>query len=62
MGGGGRDRGPEIGLRRHIGDRIMDQDDIEFPAEIEGAHVALNMFAVQVLRPADRQHVRREIG
>ena len=60
--GRGLDRRAEVVLRRQVRDRVVDEDDVERAAEPERAHVALEVLALGVERPAQREHLGRDVG
>jgi len=39
----------------------MDEDAVELPTEPHGSHVALDVLALWVERPADVEHARRQV-
>ena len=51
----------QIALGRQVHDRVVDEDRIELPVQPHRAHVAVQVLAFRVERPADRKHVRREV-
>jgi hypothetical protein len=48
----------EVVLRRQVRDRVVDEDDVERPAEAQRAHVALDVLALGIERPREREHLR----
>src|SRR5438132_3237339 len=52
----------EIVLCRHVDDRIVDKHRIELSADSQGAHVALDVFALRVYRAAQIEHPGRDIS
>jgi hypothetical protein len=53
----GLDRGFEIGLCRHVSDRIVHENSIELASEPYRAHVALNVLALGIQSSTDLKHV-----
>src|ERR687891_732772 len=51
----------KVVARRHVVDRVVDEDGIEREPQPERAHVALDVLALRVDRSAHRQHLRRHI-
>ena len=52
----------QIGLGDHVGDRVVDEDDVECPSEPHRAHVAEYVLAAGIEALAQRQHLRRDVG
>ena len=52
----------EVALGRHVRDRVVDEDGVERPAEPERPHVSEHVLALGVELPAQREHLRREVG
>ena len=52
----------QIGLGDHVGDRVVDEDDVERPSEPHRAHVAEDVLATGIEALAQRQHLRRDVG
>jgi hypothetical protein len=55
------EHGPEVARRRDVGDRVVDEDGVERPAEANRAHVALDVLALGVEAAADGEHLRRPV-
>ena len=53
---------PEIVLGRQVHDRVVHEDGVERPSEAERPHVAEHVLAAGVQLPAQREHLRREVG
>ena len=62
MDGGRLDHGAEVGLRRHVHDRVVDENHVERATEPKRAHVTLDVLALRVDRRAQLEHLLREIG
>ena len=52
----------EVALGRHVRDRVVDEDGVERPPEAQRAHVAEHVLALGIQLPAQRQHLRGEVG
>jgi len=52
-----RDRCSEVVFRRHIDDRIVDEDGVELAAKADDPHVALEVLALRVQAAAHLQHL-----
>ena len=57
----GLDGSSQVAERRHVLDGVVNENRVEGPIEPQRAHVAEQMLAVRVQRPAHRQHLRRQI-
>jgi len=59
---GGLDRPPQVALAREVGDRVVGEHHVEHPPEAERPHVADEMLALRVQRPAEGEHLGRQVG
>ena len=54
--------GPQVGLARHVDDRVVGEHDVECAREPERPHVACEVLALGVQRPRDLEHLLRDVG
>jgi len=59
--GRGLNRRPQVSLRRHVTDGIVDEDAVELTPEPDAAHIAFDMLALRVQAVADLEHAGRAI-
>ena len=54
--------GPQVGLARHVDDRVVGEHDVECAREPERPHIACEVLALGVQRPRDLEHLLRDVG
>ena len=59
---GGAHARAQVVLGREVHHGVVHEDDVERAAEPERPHVTEHVLAVGVERPAQREHLRREVG
>jgi hypothetical protein len=59
---GGGEAVEQVGLRDHVGDRVVGEDEVECPPEPHRAHVAEYVLAAGIEALAQCQHLRRDVG
>ena len=52
----GLERLAELAQRKHVVDRIVDEDGIELTPKADLAHIAADMRALRIQGPAEAQH------
>jgi hypothetical protein len=52
------DGAAQIGLRRDVDDRIVNEDQVELTCQPDGAHVAFDVLALGVQPTAHGKHAR----